>query len=200
MSHFDTQANSWDTPEKISFFETLSAYILKNLTLPEKGRVLDFGCGTGLFGLNFLNHKNELVGIDTSAAMLEVMNSKVDSSYKLKTYLLNLEEESIPEDIGSFDLIVSAMAFHHLNNPSSMVTKLKPLLREDGVLVVMDLDQEDGTFHPDNEAMGVKHYGFAKSELESWAQANQLSFSHSIYRNIEKNEREYGQFLAYFKN
>lgn len=200
MSHFDTQANSWDTPEKIKFFEALSKHIHDDLQLSDSARVLDFGCGTGLFGLNFLTQDNELIGIDTSPGMLEVMNGKVDSNYKLKTFLLNLEEDELPTDIGKFDLIVSAMAFHHLNQPGKMIHKLKPLLKEGGVLVVMDLDKEDGSFHPDNEGMGVKHFGFAKEALESWARENQLNFKHSIYRYIEKNDRKYGQFLAYYQN
>lgn len=200
MSHFDNQANNWDTPEKIQFFEKLSAHISNEILIPKNARVLDFGCGTGLFGLNFLHHDNELIGVDTSAGMLDVMNQKVDSSYKMKTLLLNLESEPLPPHFGTFDLIVSAMAFHHLQNPEDMIIKLKPALRDGGVLVIVDLDKEDGTFHPDNEGMGVKHFGFAKSDLEKWANKSGLSLTHSIYRHIPKNNREYGQFLAYFKN
>lgn len=198
MSHFDNQANNWDTAEKISFFEKLSNHIREQLKIVDSVRVLDFGCGTGLFGLNFLTHENELVGIDTSAGMLEVINKKVDSTYKLKTYLLNLEEQALPKDIGTFDLIVSAMAFHHLNEPEKMIQKLKPLLNKNGTLVIIDLDKEDGSFHPNNKEMGVKHFGFDKETLKSWAQENKLTFTHTIYHYIEKNDRKYGQFLAYY--
>jgi len=200
MSHFDNQANDWDTPEKVSFFEKLSSNIMTELSISDTSRVLDFGCGTGLFGLNFLTQKNELVGIDTSSRMLEVMSKKVDSTYKLKTYLLNLEEQDLPADIGKFDLIVSAMAFHHLNKPEHMIQKLAPLLNKNATLVIMDLDKEDGSFHPDNKAMGVKHYGFSKELLKAWALENKLSFTHTIYHYIEKNDHKYGQFLAYYKN
>ncbi len=200
MTHFDTKANTWDTPEKKKFFKELSIHIQKELKLPHLSRILDFGCGTGLFGLNFLNQGNELIGIDTSAGMLEVMNQKVSSDYRLKTYLLNLEQESTPEKLGTFDLIISAMAFHHLHNPSQMLAKLKSLLNKEGILAIVDLDQEDGTFHPDNQAMGVKHFGFSKEELKGWARENSMTMSHSIYRSIAKNGREYGQFLAIFRS
>jgi len=199
MSHFDNQANNWDTPEKVSFFEKLSSNIMTELSISDSSRILDFGCGTGLFGLNFLTCKNELVGIDTSAGMLEVMNKKVDSTYKLKTYLLNLEEQNLPMDIGKFDLIVSAMAFHHINQPEHIIQKLRSLLNKNGTLVIMDLDKEDGSFHPDNETMGVKHFGFSKEVLESWANKNKFNFTHTIYSYIEKNDCKYGQFLAYYK-
>ena len=63
MSHFDSAANDWDTPEKITFFESLSNSIKEKIQLPQNARVLDFGSGTGLFGLNFLTKDTELVGV-----------------------------------------------------------------------------------------------------------------------------------------
>ncbi len=204
MSHFDDAANSWDTPEKIKFFEDLCDYIHTKIRIPSHGRVLDFGCGTGLFGLNFLNETTELVGIDPSAQMLKVMREKVKSDrFKLKTFQIDLEKDETNDskaELGKFNLIVSAMAFHHLENPKDMLTKLSTYLKSESFMVIVDLDKEDGTFHPDNKAMGVKHFGFSKDELSQWAKTNYLEFEHYIYRMIPKNNREYAQFICFFKN
>ena len=109
---------------------------------------------------------------------------------------INLEEENISE---KFDLIVSSMAFHHLNYPGKVLNKLKNNLNSGGKIIVVDLDKEDGTFHPDNEGMGVKHFGFSKETLENWANKSELNLDHYIINSIDKNERKYQQFCAVFK-
>lgn len=91
------------------------------------------------------------------------------------------------------------MAFHHLNKPEKMLGTLKNLLNPNGKLAIVDLDEEDGSFHPDNEGMGVKHFGFSKTTLESWAEKEGMTLDHHIINKIDKNNREYGQFLAVFK-
>lgn len=88
------------------------------------------------------------------------------------------------------------MAFHHLNDPGAMIKKMKSLLKPQGRLAIVDLDKEDGTFHPDNRGMGVKHFGFSKDEIAKWAQAANLKLDHQIINRVEKNDKDYGQFLA----
>lgn len=202
MSHFDSVANEWDNDNKIQFFESLSKEILnkKPSLSSDTLRVMDFGCGTGLFGLNFFEGKNStILGIDTSQEMLNVFEKKVSEKEGASTLNINLEENELPAGKAPFDLIVSAMAFHHLNNPEAMLKRLKGYLAPQGTIVVVDLDEEDGSFHPDNKGMGVKHFGFSKEKLSSWADDNDMKINHSIFRKISKNDREYGQFLALFE-
>ncbi len=200
MCHFNTAANQWDTPDKIKMMETLAANTIEVLKIKSELKdlkVLDFGCGTGLFGLNFLDYASTLMGIDTSEGMLKVFDEKTrDREHpEISRKLTNLEKENLDE---RFDLVVSSMTFHHLNNPREMIKKIKAMLTPSGQMAIVDLDKEDGSFHPDNEGMGVKHFGFSKEELSSWAGENNLSFDHRIINTIEKNERSYGQFLAVF--
>lgn len=159
--------------------------------------ILDFGCGTGLFGLEFKKYIKTLTGIDTSTGMLDVFNKKTEDYNNIKSLNLNLETSNFDED---FNLVVSSMTFHHLNEPINVLKKLKKSLRNNGVIAIVDFDKEDGTFHPDNEGMGVKHYGFSKDELNEWAKETELKFEHSIINSISKNGKEYGQFLAIFSN
>ncbi|WP_417336201.1 methyltransferase domain-containing protein [Halobacteriovorax marinus] len=71
MSHFNHVANEWDSEEKIKMMEALSTKTKEFLNLDDKRKILDFGCGTGLFGLNFLEHASSILGIDTSEGMLK---------------------------------------------------------------------------------------------------------------------------------
>ena len=158
MSHFNEVANEWDSKEKIGMMKTLASQVKENIPLSDKLKIMDFGCGTGLFGFEFSNYANELIGVDTSEGMLEVFDKKTKGKTGFRSININLEEKDIRE---TFDLIVSSMAFHHLNDPFKVLKKLRSCLNKQGKIVIVDLDKEDGSFHPDNEAMGVKHFAFA---------------------------------------
>ena len=66
MSHFNQAANEWDSDEKTQMMVKLAARTLEHLKLNKKLDILDFGCGTGLFGLEFKEYIHTLTGIDTS--------------------------------------------------------------------------------------------------------------------------------------
>ena len=91
------------------------------------------------------------------------------------------------------------MAFHHLIDPLKMVHKMKTILNPEGMLIIIDLEEEDGTFHPNNDEMGVKHHGFSQEDLNEWASSADLHLEIQRVNSIHKNDREYGQFLAVFK-
>ncbi|TNE97618.1 MAG: class I SAM-dependent methyltransferase [Deltaproteobacteria bacterium] len=195
MSHFNDKAAEWDNEGKIKMMAVLAKKTLERLSLARKLDIMDFGCGTGLFGLEMADYANTLLGIDTSSGMLEVFDKKTQDDSSVESLLIDLEKDSLDR---KFDLIVSSMAFHHLNDPDKMIATLKSLLNPDGKIAIVDLDEEDGSFHPDNEGMGVKHYGFSKDRLSSWAEKHKLELDHSLINSIEKNDREYHQFLAIF--
>lgn len=196
MEHFNQAANTWDTPEKaelsVHYAREISNY-LKDQPL----HVLEVGCGTGLLGAQFIKGQNNLLGIDTSKGMLDVFNDKFKNNPQVKSRLINLENENLSEK--NFHLIVSSMAFHHLVHPEEVLKKLKDLLASEGIIAIIDLDQEDGSFHPDPKNMGVHHFGFSQKRLESWEQSAGLKMlAWKIVHTIHKNEKDYPLFLAIF--
>lgn len=199
MTHFNKTADQWDTLEKIILNEQYSKRIKSLIPHNKMSKILDFGCGTGLLISNFQNEENILIGVDTSEGMLEVFNNKFKNLKNTKSYLLNLEENDLNE--GQFDLIVSTMTFHHLKQPDQMIKKLKKMLASDGVIAIIDLDQEDGSFHPDPANMGVFHFGFSNEMTNTWADQVKLERPHrEIIHTINKNNKSYPVFLAIFSN
>jgi ubiquinone/menaquinone biosynthesis C-methylase UbiE len=199
MSHFNQVANSWDTLEKIKINQLYADGIKKYLTKKDSIKILEVGCGTGLLGSQFLHETNQLTGVDTSTGMLEVFNQKFHENKNVHSRLLNLEEQELDED--GFDLIISSMAFHHLKEPGKMVVKLKKMLSPGGILAIIDLDAEDGSFHPDPKNMGVHHFGFAEETIQAWSSAAQFKkLSREIINVIKKEQGEYPIFLAVFFN
>lgn len=197
MSHFNEVANDWDSPGKTKMMKTLANAVLTSLDTSKKYKLMDFGTGTGLFGLELIDIASSLTGIDTSEEMLNVFNKKAENFDNISSFKIDLETESFSEN--NYDLIISSMAFHHLNHPSEMIKKFKNILNSKGKIIVVDLEKEDGSFHPDNKKMGVKHFGFSKEELQQWANESDISLSRlERIHSIEKNEREYGIFLCEF--
>lgn len=190
-THFDSIANEWDSPEKMKLMQDLSVNTLENLELGRDLKILDIGCGTGLFSMSFADFAKEIVGVDTSEGMLKVFKSKSDDKLSIRTINLNLDHENLDE---TFDFIVSSMAFHHLENPKLVLNKVYQMLNPKGIAVIVDLDKEDGTFHPDNETMGVKHFGFSKEELLLWSQEFK-SVEHKIIHRVVKNDKSYPMFM-----
>jgi ubiquinone/menaquinone biosynthesis C-methylase UbiE len=198
-SHFDTAAKTWDNEETIARNGAFAKAIRKHLSLHPK-RVLDFGSGTGLLTSHFLDVADELTGIETSSGMLEQFNERFQGNIKVKSLALNLESDSLPSGIGPFNVIMTGMAFHHLKDPKNVLAKFKNHLAPGGKVFVIDLDEEDGTFHPDNEGMGVHHFGFSKKTMECWSQELGFdSFQHEIIYEMLKNNRSYPIGMGIFK-
>jgi len=67
------------------------------------------------------------------------------------------------------DIIVSAMAAHHVQDAATLMRALFAHLKPGGRLALADLDAEDGSFHPPGME-GVYHAGFERSGFEALAQ------------------------------
>ncbi len=118
------------------FLEEIGQY------LPEKGRVLDFGCGFGLFSLYYasLGRERQLTGIDLNPGRIERARS---SARKLGLDNVRYEVGDVlvwqPE--APFDAIYMLDVIHHL--PAAMVPefleKIRSFLAPGGILVVKDV-------------------------------------------------------------
>lgn len=199
MQHFNEMAKVWETPEKISLYKEYAKKVQTKLSQKNHQNILEIGCGTGLLGQHFINEKTLYLGLDTSSEMLKVLKEKFPNFSQVHVLNLNLEEENLPQTYESFDLVLSAMCFHHLRNPKNYLKKLKQNLSSKAEIVVIDLLQEDGSFHPDPKNMGVHHFGFSKEDLKSWGEGENLQLKEfEIIHQIEKNDKIYPIFMGIF--
>lgn len=192
--HFNDSAKKWDTPEKIQKSAAFSVKIKNALAqiAPDFNisGVLEIGCGTGLLGSHFLNSHSYL-GVDSSDEMLKVLKNKFPQQ-SVQTLNTDIENSTLTHH--PYDFVLSQMAFHHLKNPADVICNLK---KDKTIFAIIDLDQEDGTFHPDPKGMGVFHFGFSQNEIQTWSEKSGLKLLHyEIINVIEKNDKKYQQFLA----
>ncbi|MBO4864660.1 MAG: class I SAM-dependent methyltransferase [Eubacterium sp.] len=96
-------------------------------------KILDLGCGFGEHCKKFIEMgADSVVGIDISEKMLELAR-KENSDPKI-TYL-NMAMEDIKEIEGPFDIVVSSLALHYVEDFSGVVKNVYDLLDEGGAFV-----------------------------------------------------------------
>jgi len=121
--------------------------------------VLDYGAGTGNLLLYILPKVAHITAMDNSDGMLTVLQSKIPTLYSHKVQLLkhHADTEELPKD--AYNLIMSSMTLHHIQNTKEFIIQCYNALKPGGLLVLIDLCKEDGTFHKDLDST-IHHFGF----------------------------------------
>ncbi|WP_013324447.1 class I SAM-dependent methyltransferase [Gloeothece verrucosa] len=134
---YNQMAQIYDQRWKNYISKTLS--FLKNWAeISSDQVVLDLGCGTGEFERLLLteNPEQKIIGIDISEEML------VKAKYKCQGYpnvsFQQASVSSLPFNTHTFDVIVSASAFHYFEHPETAIQEIKRVLKPDGKVVILD--------------------------------------------------------------
>ena len=191
---FEAKAKDWDANDRrTKLAAAISASILEHVELHERMSVLDFGAGTGLISTQIAPLVNRIVAVDISQAMLDKLESKPELKGKVDTVCQDLLETPLE---ARFDLIVSAMAMHHVEDTSRLIDRFAEHLNDSGMIALADLDKEDGSFHP-ADTQGVYHFGFERAELRTLMQSH--GFNHVQFvtaHTIKGEEKDYPVFLV----
>jgi 2-polyprenyl-3-methyl-5-hydroxy-6-metoxy-1,4-benzoquinol methylase len=158
--YFDARASVWDQKkERAERAGIIYKKIISLINVNANSNLLDFGCGTGLLGFNFIGDVKTVTFADTSDAMLEQVNKKAAekeiTNYQIKNSADNSELEM-------YDAVVSLLALHHIENIQKTVGSLAACIKPDGYIALSDLDIEDGSFHYPEVA---PHNGIDRNEI-----------------------------------
>jgi len=178
-NRFDRKAADWDKKRMRRELASAVSPAITKLPLNRNMLALDFGCGTGLVSIPLAGKIGEIIALDSSAGMLEVLDEKLRSQKitNIQTLCAEIENAKLPE---SFDLIFTSMALHHIALIEPVLQRFSELLKPGGTVAIADLDAEDGSFHkPGSEE---KHHGFDRATLEE--NLLRLGFSASTYSTV----------------
>lgn len=166
---FDEKAKDWDVNEMVrNLSSAIGSAILENVNFTADMFVMDFGAGTGLISAHVAPKVDKIMAIDTSEAMLHQLMEKSALKDKVEGVCQNILDT--PLDV-QFDVIMSAMAMHHVEDTQKMVSSFARHLKPGAKVALADLDKEDGSFHPP-EAQGVFHSGFERQYFQDILENN----------------------------
>jgi SAM-dependent methyltransferase len=125
-THFDELAGVYD--------ETLPRHVVEHYlgkrtrfvlrVRPPPARVLDVGCGTGALAARLAEVGYEVVGIDPSQGMLDVMAKRAPEIESV-----HASAAEMPFEQGEFDLSLSVATMHHIAEPDAVRRALAEMVR-----------------------------------------------------------------------
>jgi ubiquinone/menaquinone biosynthesis C-methylase UbiE len=161
---FDKGAAAWDeNPGRVRLAGEVADAISREVTLNAGMDVLDFGCGTGLITLRLAPLVRSVTGVDSSQGMLDVLAANIARQNLTNVRTLRLDVERGDILPGCYDLIVSSMTLHHIQDIGALLGQFRKVVLPSGRLCLADLDLDSGQFHSDNQ--GVLHFGFDRTVL-----------------------------------
>lgn len=123
-----------DHGHKKDWQNLFSSYLPRDLT---GKRVLDLGCGPGLFSLIMAENKAKVTAFDKSEKMLEMAKKNLKDFKDQVVFVEGDCEEDIFEK-ESFDYILSRNLTWMLSFPSTTYMKWKSYLKKGGKLIIVD--------------------------------------------------------------
>jgi len=99
--------------------------------IPEKGSILEVGCGTGQATLPFASNGYQMTCLDIGENLIEVAKRKL-RSYEVDFYVTSFEEWTPSK---KYDLLISATAFHWIN-PAERYRLAYQVIKDDGWIVL----------------------------------------------------------------
>ncbi|MDF2588673.1 MAG: methylase involved in ubiquinone/menaquinone biosynthesis [Anaerocolumna sp.] len=156
---FEMIANIYDTSERIHIANLSSNAIREYLVDTKDKNAMDFGCGTGLVGLNLLDDFNSILFLDTSQNMIDQINQKIiDSNVQnASTRCFDIEKDSLLDF--KVDYIFMAQVLLHIKDVEVVLSRLYEILNDNGHLLIVDFDKNEKII------TDMVHNGFDQSEL-----------------------------------
>ncbi len=188
-----------------SFIDNSVCWMKEHFELTESSRVIDFGCGPGLYTSRFARFVAEVHGIDFSSRSIEYAKARAKQEGLGVTYIEADYLDYQPE--GTFDLVTMIMCDFCALSPTQRATilaKFKGLLSDQGriVLDVYSLrafaDKQEGSIFEKNQLNGFwstdPYFGFVTS-----FKYDDEKVGLDKYTIVERNrQREIYNWLQYF--
>ena len=191
---FEEKAQDWDVNDMVRQLSAgIGSTMLEQVDFQPDMEVMDFGAGTGLISGQVASKVGKITAVDISEAMLEKLSAKPELQGKVKTVCQDITRQPLDE---KYDVIVSAMAMHHVEDTDNLAKTLAAHLKPHGKVALADLDKEDGTFHPEGTE-GVYHSGFDRQAMKSILEKNGFDDIEFVTAHtVTKEDRSYPVFMV----
>jgi ubiquinone/menaquinone biosynthesis C-methylase UbiE len=138
------------------FIREVGQRSMEALDLRAGERVLDVGCGTGVFlpaVAAVVGSGGRVVGLDHSEAFLREARARVaDQGLEAVVSLVSADAQRLPFDDDSFDAAHTERVLMHLEDPDGAIRELRRVVRPGGRVVCAEIHARGAAMdHPDHE-------------------------------------------------
>lgn len=196
---FDEKAAEWDSsPRRRALAKKVSNQIEKVFKEnPQVKNAMEYGCGTGLVSRALAPLLDKITAVDSSRGMLEELEKKLSSEGigNIFPRYLNLEQDGNFNE--SFDAIYTSMVMHHVKDTQKVFQRFQECLAKNGLLIIVDLNEEDGSFHGEDFS---GHHGFNTDELIYLAQKTgfEVEENKELTRMVKGEPGQEKEFSIFF--
>jgi SAM-dependent methyltransferase len=162
---WNNRVDTWhDHVTSAPIFEAVCEQVFRLARPTPQDRCVDLGAGAGFITLPLARSTRHVTAVDISPAMAAdlAQRAEVEELANVETVVEDLAAARFPD--GSFDLVVSNYALHHLPHPhkQQVVARAFDWLRPGGRLVVADLMLGRSLNANDRKVLAAKAKVFAR--------------------------------------
>lgn len=172
IDKFEDMAFNYDQEDRINDTMIIVEEIKKHIMDTNDKVLLDYGCGTGLVGLNLVDDFKQVILVDPSSNMIEVVNNKI-----IKNNIMNAKAKFLDISLNKLnyqvDYIIIVQTLLHINNYQEVLKMLSDCLNNKGHLIIVDFDKNDKVI------TDMVHNGFNQKELIDYLSSIGLKYHYN---------------------
>ncbi|MDL2258788.1 methyltransferase [Eubacteriales bacterium OttesenSCG-928-K08] len=178
---FERMAADYDTPERRKYAKLCADEIRSLLKNSKDKTAIDFGCGTGLVGLELVEDFRKVTFVDSAKNMVACVLEKLAANNINNADALVLDLEKEEAEIAPVDYIFMTQVLLHIKEVLPILKKLSQLLNSGGHLIIIDFDKNELV------SSDMVHAGFEQNELSDLL--SQLGFDVNESRTFYRGEK-----------
>lgn len=168
---FENMAHKYDTVERIEASKMIAEELRQHIIAGKEKTAIDYGCGTGLVGLQLLGDFDSVTFADASENMIQVVEAKIEQGQITNGATICLDLETAFQPNISADYIFLVQVLLHIKEITPLLEKLYQMLNEAGHLIIVDFDYETSV------VSDKVHSGFQQEQLLQVME--EIGFGHS---------------------
>lgn len=169
---------------------------LDDLFKPKGNRILEIGCGTGLYTVRMVAKGYNVTALDISSEMMKMAQAKVKSIGKEVEWILG-DINDMLENLATYDGIFSMTALEFIPEPQKVLEALYQKLNPGGCLVIgmiADNSTWSATYRQaasqDPESVFHKAHFFTEQEIKGWNLGDTLEIRKALFFSPETTSYE----------
>ena len=161
VEFFTSSAGQWDRVRDEMFGDRFHLAALAAFVDPD-ATVGDLGCGTGQVSAALAPFVAHVIGVDSSAAMLQAARKRLQAHGNVD--LRRGDLEALPIDDARLDAATVMLVLHHVPEPARALADVARVLKPGGRLVLVDMLPHDRENY--RQQMGHVWLGFSEDQTE----------------------------------